>query len=497
MPSGDRRRPHVIVFAGPSLFGIDDDTRQQLLDGVTLWPPVRRGDVLTALSCQPDVIAIIDGYFFDEPAVTHKEIAYAIETGVTVIGGASLGALRAVELATVGMRGVGWVFEQYRDEAIDDDGEVAVLHATAEHGYRPLSVALVDVRHALQPLHCPIAAATRLIDTLSSIGFVDRDMATVADLARQCLPDGLVDAFVATLRAPGIKTTDAIATIEAAKHAPTRGLGSTPSASSTLTTFTSAHRARAWRAVGETWPLLDAPTWASALAAVQGLHAQAPALVDHVRTRYVYAHADRLVRPDPPPGLADVASELDTALRRHAGGATLPKCELLDEAELIARARRAHRTWSSHEQARQVCAQAWEASDSPQLIDAFVRYDPDAVGTWSLTRALICGPACAVALRTATAVEQIHRCFLRWAQDRAAPDDAVDAFACRLWHCEPASLADCAEDRGLLGSNGVPIDMREVLRWLMPAEQLSPAINDYPEHRDTLRSVDLLDDPLL
>ena len=59
------------------------------------------------------MIAIIDGVFHKEPAVSHKEILEAIKKGVTVVGGASMGALRASELDDFGMIGVGRVYHDY------------------------------------------------------------------------------------------------------------------------------------------------------------------------------------------------------------------------------------------------------------------------------------------------------------------------------------------------------------------------------------------------
>ncbi len=52
---------------------------------------------------QMDALA---GYFEHVPAVWHKEIMWIMERGVHVFGSAGLGALRAVELETFGMRGV-------------------------------------------------------------------------------------------------------------------------------------------------------------------------------------------------------------------------------------------------------------------------------------------------------------------------------------------------------------------------------------------------------
>ena len=70
------------------------------------------GDVLAALAGPAAALVLIDGYYFTVPAVTHKELLYALDAGVRVIGAASLGALRAAELAPLGMTGVGRVFER-------------------------------------------------------------------------------------------------------------------------------------------------------------------------------------------------------------------------------------------------------------------------------------------------------------------------------------------------------------------------------------------------
>jgi hypothetical protein len=113
-------------------------------------PPASEGDVLRALGFDPHVIVLIDGAFRRVPAVWHKEILYALACGVHVIGAASMGALRAVELAIYGMVGVGRVFQLFQSGELEDDDEVAVAHAPAELDFQPLSLAMVDVRCALQ-----------------------------------------------------------------------------------------------------------------------------------------------------------------------------------------------------------------------------------------------------------------------------------------------------------------------------------------------------------
>ncbi len=136
----------VIVFAGPT---IDADSVTDILQAHVL-PPVKQGDVYRAVSNGPKAIGIIDGYFEGVPSVWHKEILWAIEQGVAVFGSASMGALRAAELADFGMVGVGRIFESYKDGQINDDDEVAVLHSPAELGFKPLSEPMVSIRATVQ-----------------------------------------------------------------------------------------------------------------------------------------------------------------------------------------------------------------------------------------------------------------------------------------------------------------------------------------------------------
>jgi len=55
--------------------------------------------------------------------------------GIHVFGAASIGALRAAELDVFGMRGIGDIYEAFRDGLLEDDDEVAVLHGPEELGY--------------------------------------------------------------------------------------------------------------------------------------------------------------------------------------------------------------------------------------------------------------------------------------------------------------------------------------------------------------------------
>jgi hypothetical protein len=132
----------VHVFTGPTLSA--DEARGEI-DAV-MHPPAAQGDVYRAALERPAAIGIIDGYFEHVPSVSHKEILWAMSEGVHVFGSASIGALRAAELAPFGMEGVGAVFDAFARGDLEDDDEVAVAHATAEHGHRSLSEAMVNIR---------------------------------------------------------------------------------------------------------------------------------------------------------------------------------------------------------------------------------------------------------------------------------------------------------------------------------------------------------------
>ncbi len=141
------------VFLGPSL---PLDAARALLPDAVYLPPARRGDVLDAVRAHdPEAVALIDGYFEQVPSVWHKELLWALDRGVALYGAASMGALRAAELAQFGMVGVGRIARAYAvgrfepfDDPFDGDDEVAVVHGPAEIGYAA-SDALVDIRAML------------------------------------------------------------------------------------------------------------------------------------------------------------------------------------------------------------------------------------------------------------------------------------------------------------------------------------------------------------
>jgi hypothetical protein len=205
----------AIVFAGPSLYG----NRRALPPMVTLRPPAAQGDVYRVVQEKPQAIGIIDGYFEGVPSVWHKEILYALENGIAVLGAASMGALRAAELDRFGMIGIGQIYAWYRDGTIEDDSEVAVLHGPAETSYMPLSEPLVNIRATLAALctegELNSADAAQLLEAARSIHYTERTVELL--LARAAMPD-LAEVFAAGR--VNLKQRDALELIEALGQEP-------------------------------------------------------------------------------------------------------------------------------------------------------------------------------------------------------------------------------------------------------------------------------------
>ena len=119
----------IIIYTGLSL---SFDEAKEILDShddveVLYERPIKRGDLGQALKENPDIIGIIDGVFHQNSSVGHKEILNVINNGITVVGSSSMGALRASELDSLGMIGIGYVYEQYATGKVASDDDVAVM----------------------------------------------------------------------------------------------------------------------------------------------------------------------------------------------------------------------------------------------------------------------------------------------------------------------------------------------------------------------------------
>ncbi|MEM7155532.1 MAG: TfuA-like protein [Myxococcota bacterium] len=137
----------TVVFLGPSL---DHAAAGQSLD-VEYREPIRRGDLPQVVARGVRRIGIIDGEFGQSLSVSVAEIRRALAAGVEIWGSSSMGALRAAECECLGMHGVGWIFEAYRDGTIEADDEVALLFEPRSRA--PVTVPLVNLRWGLALAH--------------------------------------------------------------------------------------------------------------------------------------------------------------------------------------------------------------------------------------------------------------------------------------------------------------------------------------------------------
>jgi len=136
----------AIAFCGPSTNALD----LSQWPGIMLAGPAEAGDIAWAATNGYTRIGLVDGYFGATRAPWHKEILFAVDAGVQVLGASSMGALRAAELDGHGMAGIGRVYALYADGTVTADDEVTLLHGPADAGYVPLTEALVNVRLNVQ-----------------------------------------------------------------------------------------------------------------------------------------------------------------------------------------------------------------------------------------------------------------------------------------------------------------------------------------------------------
>jgi len=136
----------IHVFAGPSL----PRAARAGYEKFAFHGPAAQGDVYRLTASRPRAIAIVDGYFERTAAVWHNEILWALAQGIHVFGAASMGALRAAELAPFGMLGVGRIFEAFANGSLTDDDEVTIVHADETWDFRAGSEAMVNIRATLR-----------------------------------------------------------------------------------------------------------------------------------------------------------------------------------------------------------------------------------------------------------------------------------------------------------------------------------------------------------
>jgi len=185
----------IIVFLGPSL----DRGEAEAILPAEYRPPAKRGDLLRATEDGAAIIGLIDGVFHQESAVAHREILAALRKGVRVVGSSSMGALRAAEMDTLGMVGIGDVYRMYKSGVLESDDEVALVFDPVS-GYS-LSEPLVNIRYTLRKArdagvingveHDALIAAAR------SVFYPQRTYARITAAAGETVGPGSKERFLA------------------------------------------------------------------------------------------------------------------------------------------------------------------------------------------------------------------------------------------------------------------------------------------------------------
>ncbi|MGW9369674.1 TfuA-like protein [Streptomyces xanthophaeus] len=174
----------IYVFVGPTLAKTEP---QLAVPGVRVRPPARHGDLFDSALHSGDTVVLIDGVYHQALALRHKEILAAMGRGISVIGAASIGALRAAELAPFGMLGVGTIYSSYVRGEIDGDDEVAVGQAP-DGQWDALTWPIVNLRQVLnlaQAAHVlDEEQAAQLLEALRAVYYPQRTTAAVWAVCR-------------------------------------------------------------------------------------------------------------------------------------------------------------------------------------------------------------------------------------------------------------------------------------------------------------------------
>jgi TfuA protein len=181
-------------------------------------PPIRRGD-MDRIPPDVELVAIVDGVFMAEHAVSPREVLGALRRGVRVLGASSMGALRAAELRAFGMEGVGEIARMYMNGELQSDADVALVFDPET--FRALSQPVVNVIHMLRLATAAKVlgkpAANEVLAVARGMYFPELTYPALIRRLRDVMPAFAVDrlaAFILTHEVEGdLKHADAVAAI--------------------------------------------------------------------------------------------------------------------------------------------------------------------------------------------------------------------------------------------------------------------------------------------
>ena len=160
-------------------------------------------------------VLIIDGFFGSVMAISVMECVLLLRDGWEVCGAGSMGALRASELWSLGMVGIGEVYSMLRLGILSDDADLAAAYYPDLT--REITIPLVHVRSLLADVaaagHDLGCTANDLLDAAAGIHFTVRTIQALSEAWEPCgIPPGTMRALALLARDPGHhpKVRDAI-----------------------------------------------------------------------------------------------------------------------------------------------------------------------------------------------------------------------------------------------------------------------------------------------
>jgi hypothetical protein len=178
-----------IVYLGPTL---NREEASKILDA-DYRDPAKKGDFLrlSHTSDEKKYVGFIDGVFLHDYPPSPIEVYHlATRKNIELIGASSLGALRAVELEKFGMKGIGKIFQLFKNGILNADDEVAVTFVRDKNILQ--SEALIDIRFNLFLAYKKgiITKQTkkRFVKTAKNIYFPFRNYEDIARLTEEQFP---------------------------------------------------------------------------------------------------------------------------------------------------------------------------------------------------------------------------------------------------------------------------------------------------------------------
>jgi hypothetical protein len=198
--------PAPVVYIGSS---IAPEKVRAIIPDAQIMPPIQRGHLYRDRMLGFTFFVIIDGVFFNDLAISPREIIDVLNDGATIVGASSMGAIRAAECWPAGMRGVGSIYRLFRRGSLDSDEEVAVTFGPV-NPHLVVSVPLVNVRYATARLvrlkTLGQQQADRILSSAKNIFYAKRHWNNILRGAGIDDPDGKLKR---ALRAHDLKLMDA------------------------------------------------------------------------------------------------------------------------------------------------------------------------------------------------------------------------------------------------------------------------------------------------